>query len=760
MRTHTPPGGGSDRSEANGRPTATRLLPVPAFRILAVAGVLVLTGAYVGVLWNVARVVGGSALILSIVALTIVGATLLAESISGRVAVLVGVGLGVVGYGYYVLVTPVGIDLLIGQADSLVLDAFALLTGLPILRMIRADVWALAYAPGPVFVSWYLVMRRQYVRSVAVGGGALSLLVLTSDAGVAATLTGVLAGIAAVGFGELDRRNGTLMQADVLAVLVALIMLTSVGASMVTGSGANPISTSSSGIGPGGSTVEGTLIGSPDRTRIVGSISLSPAVRFTVEADEGRYWRTGVYDRYTGSGWVRSGREREYDGRLGEPPGPREQVVQTYTAESRVATMPGAAEPVRVVGDATEITMVTNQRTLLPRSTFLEGDRYRVYSSVPAATPSMLRSASREYPDGLRDRYTGLPADTPDRLAERTARITAPADNPYDAALLIERYLERTKNYSLDVERPDGPVADAFLFEMSAGYCTYFATTMVAMLRSQGIPARLAVGYTSGQQVDDSEWVVRGLDSHAWVEVYFPGYGWITFDPTPGGPRQSAELAAIRDAREGTGGGNVDTDASEDAPLTTTTTTTNRTTSDDTTVNGSANPANQTPTLAPFLDGNQGANGTVNATNVSASDPADPLPGLPSPRQTVLGLVVLLGASAGAHRMGWTDRAYGSVRMRWQGRTASPEAAAERAFERLEILLARRYRPRHRGETRRSYLDSLAVRGLDPRVRTVFETYERARYAGTIDHERAEEAVTLVDAIVGESTPVLGWARR
>jgi hypothetical protein len=731
------------------------------FRLASLLGVLVLTGSYVSVLNDIARVAGGSDLLIPLVVATGLAGAVLARYIGPRIAGVVGIVLGILGYWYYLSVTPVGIELVIARADGVLLDGLALLTGLPIIRLIRADVWALAFVPGPVFVSWYLAVRRRYVAGVAVGGIALAFLVLSGDAGAEVTLAGVLGGVAAVGFGELDRRNGSLLQADVLVVLVALIMVTSVGASVVAGSGANPIDPTSSGIAGGTATVEGSLIGSSDRVQLGGSISLSPEVRFTVRAEEGRYWRTGSYDRYTGDGWVRTGREREYDGPLAQPPGPRTEVFQNYTAESRVATMPAAAEPVRVVGDATENTMVTEQGTLQAKSTFIEGDQYHVYSSAPDANPSMLKSAGTDYPEEIEEGYTQLPADTPDRVERRTSRVTESADNPYESAVLIERYLERNKQYSLEVERPDGTMADSFLFEMDAGYCTYFATTMVTMLRSQGIPARLAVGYTSGQQVGENEWVVRGLDSHAWVEVYFPGYGWIQFDPTPGGPRQSTELETIRDAREDGGGGAVDTDESEDAPLTTTTVSQTGGPENDTNGTSGVFPG---PNAVPGFEEEGGPNGTggnvtINGSGTTGSEGGG-LPGIPSPRDTAVGGAVLFAVAAGAHRFGLTDRAYEGVRIRWHGDPGSPEADAERAFERLELLLARRYRERRTGETPREYVDALAVSGLDKRARTVFETYERAKYAGSVDRERADEAVALVDEFVAESTPLLRRLRR
>src|SRR5699024_128288 len=120
-----------------------------------------------------------------------------------------------------------------------------------------------------------------------------------------------------------------------------------------------------------------------------------------------------------------------------------------------------------------------------------------------------------------------------------------------------------SKNYSLDVDRPDGSIADSYLFEMNAGYCTYYATTMATMLRTQDIPARFVTGYTPGQRVARDEWVVRGLDSHAWVEVHFPETGWVRFDPTPAESRSAVEESNLENARAGNES-NVDTNRSED----------------------------------------------------------------------------------------------------------------------------------------------------------------------------------------------------
>lgn len=104
------------------------------------------------------------------------------------------------------------------------------------------------------------------------------------------------------------------------------------------------------------------------------------------------------------------------------------------------------------------------------------------------ASPQQLQTAGSDYPDSIQDDYTQVPDSTPGRVGERTERLTANADTPYQTSRVVEQYLESNKNYSLDVDRPRGNVADSFRFEMDAGYCTYYATAMVTMLRTQTTP--------------------------------------------------------------------------------------------------------------------------------------------------------------------------------------------------------------------------------------------------------------------------------
>jgi len=131
-------------------------------------------------------------------------------------------------------------------------------------------------------------------------------------------------------------------------------------------------------------------------------------------------------------------------------------------------------------------------------------------------------------------------------VVELARGVTAEADTVYAQALALEAYL-RSFPYDLEVAKPpEGrDVVDYFLFDLQRGYCDYFASAMVAMARSVGIPARLAVGYAMGRyDFQQGAYVVTEKDAHAWPELYFPDYGWIPFEPTSGlAPLERAEEA-------------------------------------------------------------------------------------------------------------------------------------------------------------------------------------------------------------------------
>jgi len=718
----------------------------------ATAGVAVALGATVVAFVSVTTVVGGTGRMLAAVGLAVAVATVAARVLTVRQAVgLSATALGVGLLTYYFTV-PASQRALFSPVN-VVYDTVSLLTGLSVLRLTQADVWALVVAPVPAFLAWYLAARDRQLRGALVAGGALGFLVLTGDAGTATTLAGAVGMALAAGFTTVDVPGGLDAHWDTLAVVIAAMIVLSATLAVVPGGAAQPW------ISDRGSTsLESSLTGTGESVDVTGPIKLSPEVRFTVESTAASYWQTASYDRYTGDGWVRSGETAAIEGRLAGPPGDSARIEQTVTARTRMEALPAAWKPVAVEGASTENARVAEGGDVQPGGELREGESFGVVSREVRAEPDELRAAGDDYPDEVGGRYTQLPENTPDRVGDLTDDVVAEADadNPYDAALAVRAYLQETKEYSLSVQKPEGDVADGFLFEMDAGYCTYFATTMVTMLRTQGIPAKFVTGYTTGEEVRDGEYVVRGQNAHAWVQVYFPDHGWVAFDPTPSAPRQQAQNARLAEAREA-GAENVDTvdtapgernvqGAGGDAGL-------------EGAGNGSA-----------FGEGiqDEGATGAGEVSDdereqfvggpgaeVAAADAGQESPIPVSRQQLGYGLLAVFGLLAGAHRAGMTGRAYRGAWLRFQ-RRRGPEVDVAGAYARLEYMLGRRYRPRRAGETPREYVTALGERAdLDDRIHEVARLYERAAYAGGAAPEDAARAVRTVRRLALESTPGL-----
>jgi protein-glutamine gamma-glutamyltransferase len=162
--------------------------------------------------------------------------------------------------------------------------------------------------------------------------------------------------------------------------------------------------------------------------------------------------------------------------------------------------------------------------------------RYEGFSLLPTRNVPRLRAASTDYPEEIRDIYLQLPKLDP-RIPELAREITARGQTSFDKTIALENYLRSRYTYTLNLTgKPgDDPLAH-FLFETHAGHCEYFASAMAIMLRTLGIPTREVNGFLPGEYNDLAEdYIVRSSDAHSWVEVYFPGTGWMTFDPTPPG---------------------------------------------------------------------------------------------------------------------------------------------------------------------------------------------------------------------------------
>ena len=172
------------------------------------------------------------------------------------------------------------------------------------------------------------------------------------------------------------------------------------------------------------------------------------------------------------------------------------------------------------------------QRVLVPPR------QYRTVGSISDASAGALREAGRKYPASVTDRYLQLPYDFPDTVRKLARGLIKDEDNPYDMAESIRIHLLRLP-YSLDVAQapPGRDWVEFFLFEQRRGYCQNYASAMITMLRSLGIPARLVVGFAPGvlRDKDRGVWEVQSRHYHVWPEVYFPSYGWVEFEPTPAG---------------------------------------------------------------------------------------------------------------------------------------------------------------------------------------------------------------------------------
>ncbi|MCX7608684.1 MAG: transglutaminase domain-containing protein [Anaerolineales bacterium] len=165
------------------------------------------------------------------------------------------------------------------------------------------------------------------------------------------------------------------------------------------------------------------------------------------------------------------------------------------------------------------------------------GEKYTTQGLRQKIFEEQLRAAGEAYPTWVIERYLQLPDDFPAALSDLARQITASAETPYDKTLAVTRYLRETIRYTTSlppVPAYRDPIA-WFLLEYRAGFCNYYATAEVLLLRSLGIPARLTVGYIAGEY-RSGRYVIRERDAHAWPEVYFPGIGWVEFEPTSAQP--------------------------------------------------------------------------------------------------------------------------------------------------------------------------------------------------------------------------------
>ena len=222
-------------------------------------------------------------------------------------------------------------------------------------------------------------------------------------------------------------------------------------------------------------------------------------------------------------------------------------VLIPGTGENGEEGRPDPSKTPRVLVERVQPTVET-PLALLGERILVPVRQYRTTGSISQASPSMLRRAGEDYPNWVTDRYLQLPNDFPQTVIAMSRLLTAEEDNAHDKAEAIRRHLI-TLPYSLDIKLPP-PGKDwveFFLLEERRGYCQNYASAMITMLRSIGIPSRLVVGFAPGIPDENrEEWTVQSRHYHAWPEVYFPGYGWFEFEPTPADVQDALQPLGIR----------------------------------------------------------------------------------------------------------------------------------------------------------------------------------------------------------------------
>lgn len=291
-----------------------------------------------------------------------------------------------------------------------------------------------------------------------------------------------------------------------------------------------------------------------------GPVSLSEQAVLQVQSSEPLYWRGSVFVRYTGRGWAnpRFGfftrelfnvdmpfqdmpERRNGLYTLPVPPVSPEpvryrEVVQRYKLLYGASNIVyGAHQPVEVRFPNLAV-QVDGTGCLQSLYGYRSGTEYEVVSRVPEFTPEELRKAPPATPADVGWVYFDLPNPPNPRLQELAERLTADLDNNYDKVMAIKAYIESTCRYNLNA--PPVPMGrdavEFFLFDSKEGYCDLFSSALAVLARYAGIPSRVATGFLPGDPQPDGTFVAKEKHRHQWTEIYFPGYGWLLFDPTEG----------------------------------------------------------------------------------------------------------------------------------------------------------------------------------------------------------------------------------
>ena len=248
------------------------------------------------------------------------------------------------------------------------------------------------------------------------------------------------------------------------------------------------------------------------------------------------YWFGRAYDVYTGNGWTTSELDYKAVNKNEVIVAPNQlysRVVNQKIYKTRIAssTLYVTGAPYTV---DQRISTAWRKATGEYYSGTLEDETYQVTSYVLNVSEDQLQGANEAAPDIIIENYLQIPQEMPPRVKELALAITQGSATPYEKAKAIETYL-RQFDYTLDLPAPpeDKDFVDYFLFDLQKGYCDYFSSAMVMLARSSGLPARMVIGYSTGQyDYGKNVFVVTEKNAHAWPEIHISPYGWVPFEPT------------------------------------------------------------------------------------------------------------------------------------------------------------------------------------------------------------------------------------
>jgi transglutaminase-like putative cysteine protease len=280
--------------------------------------------------------------------------------------------------------------------------------------------------------------------------------------------------------------------------------------------------------------------------------AVSDTQAFTVDVEDEfvpvrNYWKGRNYDLYLNGRWTTTASSSDpfipaIDELALEYPAARHELNFTFTnSTKKQGLLYTPAETIWVSKRSDTLSSpisaeVKDVNAWIATTSLLDGSQYKVRALVADPSIKELRSAGQEYPVWVTDRYLRVPEDIAPQLRELALEITAPYDTVYDKVQAVTSYLRNEITYETTITAVPPENLDPVLwvlFDYKKGFCMYYASAETLMLRSIGIPARMAVGFVEGSYNElERQYIVAYKDSHAWPEVYFPGIGWVEFEPT------------------------------------------------------------------------------------------------------------------------------------------------------------------------------------------------------------------------------------